>query len=1135
MSQGKQVFQTESKWRWRSFQWVGRFIVAVILLMIPVVIFTLAKGLAPSLPLLSNGADSLSPLLHPITPISLSRRDLLRYKGFNAFLLARQKNDSLRKNTPHINTQQIRAAFYVDWDAQAFYSLQKNIGKLNMVLPEWFFIDPSTDTLQPSIDTAALNLMKKNNVSIVPLISNINIKREDGDFDGKMLHRILRDPQKRERLIQSIARYLKQYNLQGVNIDFEEMQEKGDEPLILFQKELYTVLHSQGYLVTQDIIPANEDYNVKELSACNDYLFLMAYDEHYSTSVPGPVSSQKWIEKMLDQTVQNENIPTQKIILCIAGYGYDWPQGNAAATITYQQAIANAKQFNATIHFDDDNYNNNYTYTDADGIKHDAYFTDAITNFNTLRFADEYGTAGTALWRLGSEDERLWMFYNRSLDNRSLQEKPFDFLMLQNVNTPTGTPDYIGDGEVLSVITAPSPGKIKLEIDTAEGLVSEEVYQVLPTNYVIRKYGNVKNQVLLTFDDGPDPTYTPQVLDILKKEKVPAAFFVVGLQAENNLPLLKRIYAEGYEIGNHTFTHPNIATVSPERAVNEIETTRLLIEAITGRSTVLFRAPYNADAEPSTEAELRPIAISRQKNYYTVGESIDPNDWEKGVTADSIYTRVITQYEANPDKGIILLHDAGGNRQATVEALPRIIHYFKNKGVQFITVAQLLHTTKDVVMPVTDSKLLRLNSSIALFGYWAMSVLTAIFWIAIFLGLSRIVIMAVMAVLQQAKDRKPSLQNPFLHTIPPISIIVPAYNEAVNAVKTVTNLLQQDYPDFDIVFVDDGSKDATYATVHNAFASNKKVKILTKPNGGKASALNYGISQTANDFVVCIDADTQLKQDAITQLMKKMLTPLPDGKTVGAVAGNVKVGNETNMITRWQSIEYITAQNFDRRAFNLINCITVVPGAIGAFSKEAIENAGGFTTDTLAEDCDLTIRILRQGYQVLNCAEAIAVTEAPETLRQFTKQRFRWSYGIMQAFWKNRDACFNPGYQALGMVALPNILLFQILLPIMAPLADIMLLVSLLWNRQNPESLHKIGFYYLLFFAVDILVSVIAFIFEKEKFSKLLWLIPQRLIYRQLMYVILFRSIRKAIKGETQGWGVLKRTGNVKRVMVNGE
>ncbi|MBC7937460.1 MAG: glycosyltransferase [Rhizobacter sp.] len=1133
MTGSKQIFQTNSKWRWRTFQWTGRLIIFAIILMVPVVIITLARGIKPGLPVLASEINSMHHVANPVIPAGMNAKEIKKYKGFNEYLAAREKIGNLKVNTSSVNASEIRAAFYVDWDPQSFFSLQKNIDKLNMVVPEWFFIDPATDTLRPDIDMNALKLMKKNKVKIIALINNINERLGAGEFDGNIIHRILNNPAKKERLINDMVKYIRQYDLQGINIDFEEFKEKGDESIIAFQKELYERLHPMGLIVTQDIMPYNEDFNIKELAKYNDYMFLMAYDEHYSNSVPGAISSQQWIEKVLDETASE--VPSEKIIVCFAGYGYDWPKNTEATTVTYQQALSNAKQFNAAIDFNNDNYNNFYNYTDADSINHEVCFLDAATNFNTIRFADEYGTAGTALWRLGSEDERLWSFYTRSLTRQSLQQQPFDFNTLKFVTTPTASPDYIGDGEVLNVMTVPQSGKLNLEIDSSEGLIAEQQYVQLPTKYVIKKYGNVHKQVILTFDDGPDPEYTPQVLDILNREKVPATFFVVGMEAENNLPLLKRIAAEGYEIGNHTFTHPNIAAVSTERAATEMESTRLLIEAVTGRSTVLFRAPYNADAEPTTEAELKPIALSKEKNYYTVGESIDPNDWEEGVTADSVYERTIHQYESNPEKGIILLHDAGGNRQATVDALPRIIHYFKNKGIQFTTVANLIGKTKDEVMPPVHNNLVQLNGKIASFGYWFEHFITAAFWVAIVLGFIRIAIMAIMAGMQ--KMRSNIYEQVYalpLKESPAVSIIVPAYNEEINAVKTIENLLQQDYPNFDIVFIDDGSKDKTYNRVLDAFYENSKVKILTKANGGKASALNFGISQTDCQYVICIDADTQLKSDAVTQLMKRFIVveSVKGGieGVVGAVAGNVKVGNENTILTKWQSIEYTTAQNFDRRAFDLINGITVVPGAIGAFKKEAIEKAGGFTTDTLAEDCDLTIRILRNGYRVVNCTEAVAVTEAPETLKQFMKQRFRWSYGIMQSFWKNRDACFNPKYKALGMVALPNILLFQIILPILAPLADIMLIISLIWNRHNSASLHKIELYYIIFFAVDIFVSVIAFVFEKEKFSKLIWLIPQRFVYRQLMYVILFKAISKAIKGESQGWGILKRTGNVKQV-----
>ncbi|RYY91450.1 MAG: glycosyltransferase family 2 protein, partial [Chitinophagaceae bacterium] len=386
--------------------------------------------------------------------------------------------------------------------------------------------------------------------------------------------------------------------------------------------------------------------------------------------------------------------------------------------------------------------------------------------------------------------------------------------------------------------------------------------------------------------------------------------------------------------------------------------------------------------------------------------------------------------------------------------------------------------------------------------------LFTLFVLFIAFSAGRLLLMAVLALLEQRREKKTVFLPVAGAQLPRVSIIVPAYNEEVNAVASLRHLLKTDYPAFDIVFVDDGSKDSTYARVSEAFAGHPLVKVLTKPNGGKASALNFGIAQTDAAFVVCIDADTQLQPDAVSQLMKHFSptthppTPsLREGEriVVGAVAGNVKVGNEVNLLTRWQSIEYITAQNFDRRALAYVNAVTVVPGAIGAFRKEAMEKAGGFSTDTLAEDCDLTIRILRAGYAVRNENEALAFTEAPEGLRPFLKQRFRWSFGVLQTFWKHKDLLFNGRYGALGWLAMPNILLFQYIIPAFIPLADFFMVLGLATGNA-----HKILPYYAAFVLVDAAVAFVAFRMERERAGRLLWLLPQRLVYRWLMWVVLF-------------------------------
>lgn len=1141
MSPQRQIFQTSSRLRWNTFKWSGRLAIFFLLLTIPVVWIAWTNHKEQLLPGLSKIDYSKND--KPSDAHLLTKKEEKKYHGFDAFLKLKKQNALLAaaEKKKEVSSR-IRAAFYVDWDPQAFFSLRTHITELNMVVPEWFHIDPATATLKDdldNIDRDAYEFMKKYPVKIVPIINNYNDNYLDGAFDPGILDKVLLDPVKKEKLLADILSRLRKYRLQGVNVDFEDPHEKAVPALHSFQKELYDSLHKNGFIVTQDINAGNEDFDVKQLNKYNDYLFLMAYDQHYINSVAGPISDQRWIEKELDEVAKK--IPSEKIILCMAAYGYNWPDGDKADkdAVTYQQALSLSKEFNATIDFNNDNYNCNFDYTDYNKIHHNVYFMDAAGSFNTMRFADEYGTAGVALWRLGAEDERVWSFYDRDLDDESLVRMPFNFSSLSVIDESNEKPDYKGDGEILDVKNGPQKGKIDIEEDSSENLVSEETYQQLPTRYFIERFGEVapkdsqghtiSHSVILTFDDGPDPAYTPRILDILKKENVPASFYVVGVNAEAHLPILKRIYREGFEIGNHTFTHPNIAAVSEKRAETEIEATRLLIESATGHSTILFRAPFNADAEPQKEVELKPLLRSKAEGYYTVGESIDPEDWdvEHGVNADSIYDRVVRQYEAyNGSRGIILFHDAGGNREATVQALPRVIQYFKNKGVKFTTVADLLHLSKDVIMPPVHDDMVKMNGIVAVIVYWLQQFLYGAFWVAIFLGLFRIISLGVLAVLQKRKEKK----EVFLPGITghKVSIIVPAYNEEVNAVKTVQNLLLQDHPDFEIIFVDDGSKDDTYKRVIEAFKYQSKVKVFTRQNAGKAAALNYGIEHCSGDIVICIDADTQLMSDAVGKLVRYF-----SNEKTGAVAGNVKVGNQKNLLTKWQSIEYTTAQNFDRRAFDHINAITVIPGAIGAFRRSALIQSGGFTTDTLAEDCDLTIRLLRNGYIVRNCTEAIAVTEAPETLRQFMKQRFRWSYGVMQSFWKNRDACFNPKYKGLGMVALPNILLFQIVLPILAPIADLIFFFSLAWSWHDPASIQKILAYYGIFLLVDVSVSIMAFAFEKEKIKKLVWLIPQRFVYRQLMYLVLFKSIARAIKGETQGWGILKRTGNV--VLINKE
>ena len=1135
----RQVFQTASPNRWQRFKWSFRLLLFLFVCALATLAIALYKTdkEQDQIPLQGRAQKKV---LTETNPLLFEGKLVKKFKGFRKYIdnkwkvgagCGQQKAIHLSSNKLFNDSIGIRAAFYVSWDAQSFTSLQDNISNLNLVLPEWLFIDTASLTVQTRIDQKALRFIRSAGVSIMPMLTN-NI---GGKFNGKIIHQIITDDVKRRKLINDLDSILTVNRFAGVNIDFEDLAESSDETLINFQREVYQQLHSRQLLVTQDIIPFNEDYNFKYLSKYNDYLFLMAYDEHAEDGSAGPISGQKWIEAAADDILKD--VPAEKIVLGLAGYGYDWKKGAAKATqLTYQEALTNARESEAKVEYDNDTYNLYYEYYDDNDVQHEVHFTDAATTFNTLRFATESGFAGTALWRLGSEDSRIWKFYNKPMNRSAL--KKFDFNTISDVKAGD-KPDYIGEGEILDFLSTPKPGHIKLEVDTTDFLVSEENYDKLPSTYVIRKHGNVhQRKLVLSFDDGPDPLYTREILDTLAYYHVPANFFIVGIQAEANIPLVKRIYREGHEIGNHTFTHPNMAEVSKKRALLEMDATRLLIECITGHSTIMFRAPFNADSEPGKYEELVPVALSRTRNYITVGESIDPEDWEKGerpdFNADTIFNRVVRTYQSrvnttDPDDttgingNIILLHDAGGDRSETVKAVGKIIRYFKDKGYTFTTVADLLGKKRNELMPAvlkgSGYYLIQFNAFLFQAAYILGNVMYGLF---IFFLLASFIRISVLGFLAVRKNNKKTSSFCSLKNDPLVSIIVPAYNEEVNVVASLRNLLLCDYPNFDIVFVDDGSKDSTYRVVAETFADHPKMKLFTKPNGGKSSALNYGIAQTDAAFVVCIDADTRLKPDAVSKMMQHF-----NNSKVAAVAGNVKVGNEVNMLTKWQSIEYICSQNFDRKAFSSINAITVVPGAIGAFRKDVIEQVGGFTHDTLAEDCDLTFRILQAGYVIEDEPSAIALTEAPENVKQFMKQRFRWSFGIMQTFWKHRNLLFSSKHKALGWIALPDMLLFKYIIPFFSPLADVLMLLGLLSGNDE-----KIGVYYIVFLLVDAAIAAIAFSMEREKMKRLIWIIPQRLVYRWFILIVLFKSIRKAIKGELQHWGILKRTGNVKDVVM---
>ncbi len=1099
-----QIFHTPAPTRWKRTKIVFRVLFFLLLLIIAItgVSFFRKDGIISNKLIL--GDKDIKDLLRPEQPVKLN--DTIQ----RVFSKSRDGNDTLS------HSDFIHSAFFVNWDPQAQQSLKAHANDLDMVYPEWFFLRESGDSVEFNIDTASLTLMKNAGVKIVPILSNYFGNK----WNKKSVLNLLNDPKKQEEVAASLIRVLRKYKLDGINIDFEDMNLKSDEPLVDFTAYLFAALHKENFQLSIDIIPLVEDYDLKSLAAVTDYIVVMAYDEHFTSSTPGPLASAQWVESII-QMVQRKGVPDEKIVLGLGCYGYDWADGKEAETLTYNEAIALAAEQDTLPLFDNNNYNVSFQYRDGAQRHHQVWFTDAATTYNLIRTAYEYDLHGVAIWRLGSEDERIWQFYKNNLSSARELKKNLSLPPIEYIKASDKV-DFLGEGEILDLLTKPGDGSIKLEYDTTDLLISEEYFIKLPTRYTIKRAGIAKpKKILLSFDDGPDPDYTPQIIKILKAENIPAAFFIIGRNAASNVEIVRELDNNGFEIGNHTFTHPNLAEVGPLRARNEINATQRIIETITGHSTKLFRPPFNADIEPTTAAELVPIAVAKELGLVTVGESIDTRDWESEISAEKIIERIKKQENLG---AIILLHDGGGNRSETVKALPEIIKYFKSKGYEFISLSEMMEVPREQLFPLVkgrkENMLLGLNYDIILSIGRIETIFIALFFLSIVLVIARTIFIAILAFKQKRKSDSKAGNikvNAAQLQSRGVSIIVPAFNEEVNAVKTILNLLSSDYPVFEIIFVDDGSKDRTLQLVTAAFQGNQKVRIITKQNAGKAAALNSGIDVAAYDYVLCIDADTILKFDALQYLMTEFNDP-----DIDAVSGNVKVGNEINAITKWQSIEYITSQNFDRRALTLVNAVTVIPGAIGAFKKSAIARAGGFTSDTLAEDCDITIRILKNFGKVAYCSNAIAYTEAPESTRMFLRQRFRWTFGIMQNWWKHRDLFFNPEYKWLGLFTFPNMLLFQMLIPLLSPIADFYFLLSIIFNPDL-----KIVIFYGVFTFVDFIAAFIAFNFEKENKLRLIWLIPQRIIYRQYLCYALLKSYFAILKGSLKSWGIISRTGNV--------
>jgi peptidoglycan-N-acetylglucosamine deacetylase len=1012
-------------------------------------------------------------------------------------------------------------AFYPNWEPSAYDSLKVALPSLDWVVPTWLSLQGPDLKLKDAFDKKVYQLIRRRpKVAILPVIQNSTL----GKWDGPHMAELLADEGRRSRLIADLASYTAAHRLQGVVIDFESLPDSAYPDLGTFLKGLRAAFAPHGWTVAATAPFANDRWPFANFAADIDYTMLMAYDEHASAGAPGSIAGQTWFENLLDRRM--EVLSPDRTILALGSYAYDW-NSDDVDSLSFEEAVIAANDADATVDFDPQTNNPHFSYLEEDHTRHDVWLLDGVTAYNQIHAADLYRPRGYAIWRLGSEDPSVWSVVGRpygALATPALRNIP----VIEDI-------DFEGAGELLRVEAQPQSGARSFEVEKATGDIDDETYTKLPTGYVIRQFGAARKTVALTFDDGPDPEWTPQILEILREEHVPATFFIIGSNAEAYPELVQQIVDDGNEVGNHTFTHPNLAE-TPDRVVAlELNATQRLFEALTGRSMRLFRPPYLGDAEPTDEDEIVPVQVAQDMGYVTVGEHVDPVDWELPGTNAIVARALKLVHDARPNspRNIILFHDAGGDRSQTVAALPVLIEKLKAQGYRFVPVSGLVGLSRDQAMPPLATSMSLFTDRVVFYAISRLGRLMHLcFLAAIWLGIGRVLFLVVLALRNLRNEQRQAKAPPAIAQTMSVSVVIPAYNEERVIARSVRRILESSQADLEVIVVDDGSKDDTFGVLTAAFGEDSRVTLVRIANGGKANALNVGLARAQGDVVVALDADTIFRRDAIARLVRWFADP-----TVGAVAGNAKVGNRINMITRWQALEYVGAQNLERRALAALGTLTVVPGAIGAWRRSAIEQLGGFATDTVAEDQDLTIALQRAGYRVLFDSSAIAWTEAPTTFKGLARQRFRWAYGTLQCLWKYRTLSFSRHHGALGLVALPQVWLFQIILTALAPVADLMLLWQLLSQGAaylehgaefNNDSLIKVGLYYGLFVLLDMAAAAFGFLIEGNEQKRLLVSLPlQRFGYRQLMYYVVVRSIFTALKGAVVGWGKLERTATV--------
>ena len=999
-------------------------------------------------------------------------------------------------------------------DPASLLSLERHADALTHVASDWFSLTGVEGKLNEEPSDKARLLCVRKRLAFLPILRNL----EGNDWQPEAVEALASaSPAERVAFMDQLIGRLPPGS-QGLLVEFSQLDPTYKAETSRLIKEMAERLHAAGKELWFTVPTGNDfdSFDLEVIAASADRLVATLYDENSEPDESGPIASSDWFQGWL-KTMMVYGDPAQWVI-GLGTYGYDWRKDTKTVEqVGFTDAIARASQAGVEpysgVECTEDTPNFNYLAGPSQNQEHEINFLDAVTFYNERRAIAPYHPGGIALYRLGQEDPAVWdvlrMDPLKRLDSQELAL--LSKITLDELIASTGSGDFINVGEV-------SRDGERSVVVGSKGDLSEQ-YTKFPMPESITRQGDPgPHKVALTFDDGPDPTWTPKILKILREKNAPAAFFVLGTQAQHYPDLLEQIAHEGHEIGNHSYSHQNLTEAGDQQVELELNATTRLIEAVTGRSTAYFRPPYNSDGTPTQPGEMRALRVARDLGYLTVTQSIDPDDWERP-GAEALVARVKRQ---RPEGSVILLHDGGGERSQTVAALPGIIDYLRSRGDLIVPLSEIINLPRDTVMPPLREENQPLSARYIYGGFTFLRYLETTAWtllvVVTLLALLRVLFYSICAIRHHRRERDQPSAEPV--SLPPVSVLVAAYNEERVIASTIAHLLDSDYPAaIEIIVVDDGSKDHTASLVEQIAAGEPRVRLIRQPNSGKAHALAKAISSAIHETLVMIDADTMVAPDGL----RKLVAPLDD-PSVGAVSGYIRVGNTKRWLGRFQDLEYVGAFEIDRRAQDLLGCIVVAPGALSAFRKAALDEVGPITDETLAEDTDLTLQLHRHGWKVLFAPKAFADTEAPESVKALLSQRFRWAFGTLQCLWKHGEVIFALDSGWLGWFALPSIWIFQIAVVAVTPILDVMVLWSLWLGRGV-----AIWPYLLASILLDVVLACVALALAGRNLRAAWLSVPMRLLYRPLLGYVVWKCLIKAMAGSWVRWSKLERTASAIR------